>query len=61
MRRPKLVVYKRGDGLWSWQLIANGNVIATDHGQGYAKRHRAREMGERVASGDFSDYDLIED
>lgn len=44
-----------------WVLIANGNVIATDGSQGYARRHRAREMGERVASGDYSDYVLVED
>lgn len=68
MKRPKLKVEpirdKHGVPVrplrYRWQLSLNGRVVATDHGQGYNKRHRAREMGERVASGDFSDY-VLED
>lgn len=58
---PRLEIYRRPDGRFGWRLWANGHVVATDHGQGYERRHRAREMGERVASGDYSDYVLIED
>ncbi len=64
MARPRLVVdevVQDGERRFKWRLIANGHVIAGDQGQGYNKRHRAREMGERVASGDYSDYELVED
>lgn len=63
MARPRLVIDKvmqDGEVRFKWRLIANGNVIAGDEGQGYNRRHRAREMGERVASGDYGDYVLVE-
>lgn len=35
----KLEIYRRGDGLFAWRLKAvNGRVIATDGGQGYARK-----------------------
>lgn len=69
MARPKLKVESVRDKAgrvklprrFRWSLVVNGNVVATDHGQGYNKRHRAREMGERVASGDYADYVLEDD
>lgn len=63
MARPKLQVVEvkiRGERRFHWRLVANGNVVAGDQGQGYNKRHRAREMGERVASGGYGDYALVE-
>lgn len=44
-----------------WRVIVNGNVVAGDQGQGYSRRHRAREMGERTLRGDFADYVLEEE
>lgn len=56
----RLIVYKRPDGKFGWRLVANGHVVATDAGQGYNKRHRAREMGERVVNGDYAGATVVE-
>lgn len=55
-----LPVTVKGQRRFRWQLVANGNVIATDHGQGYNKRHRAREMALRVVRGDYADATVEE-
>lgn len=43
--------YQREDGRWAWRLVSNGNIIATDGGQGYENRDDAAEMYEKVVSG----------
>jgi uncharacterized protein YegP (UPF0339 family) len=44
MKRPKVEVYQREDGLWDWRAIAaNGRIVATSGGQGYtSERHTIR-------------------
>ena len=45
----KLEVYKREDGKWAWRVRAgNGQIIATDGGQGYDHLSDAHEMALRV-------------
>lgn len=42
----------------AWQLTAdNGQVIATDGGQGYENEADARAMAARIIGGDFKDAD----
>lgn len=42
--------YTRTDGLFGWRLVAdNGQVVATDGGQGYTERSDAAEGFLRVA------------
>lgn len=68
MRAPLLQVVKVRDAKgrvkrpvrFRWRLVVNGQVVAGDQGQGYNKRHRAREMGERVLSGYYANYLLDE-
>lgn len=32
-------LYRRSDGRWAWRVVAaNGQVVATDGGQGYERR-----------------------
>ena len=49
------LLYKRADGKWAWNLTANGNIIATDGGQGYENESDARIVADRVISGYYSD------
>lgn len=50
------LLYRRADGRWAWQLKAdNGEIIATDGGQGYENEADARRMADRVISGEFID------
>jgi uncharacterized protein YegP (UPF0339 family) len=52
------VLYARADGKWAWRLKAdNGQIIATDGGQGYNNEADARSMADRVISGEFKDAD----
>ena len=45
----KLEVYRREDGKWAWRVrAANGEVVATDGGQGYENQHDAHSMAIRV-------------
>ena len=38
------LIYKRTDGKWAWRLTAdNGQIIATDAGQGYALTDAGRQ------------------
>lgn len=48
------VVYKRSDGKWAWRLVVNGNIVATDGGQGYENVEDARSMADRIISGEFA-------
>jgi len=51
------LLYKRADGKWAWNLTVNGNIIATDGGQGYENESDARAVADRVISGYYSDAD----
>ena len=45
----KLEIYKRTDGKWAWRVRAeNGQIVATDGGQGYENQHDAVTMATRV-------------
>jgi uncharacterized protein YegP (UPF0339 family) len=51
----ELDVYKRNDGKWAWRLVApNGQIIATDGGQGYENRKDAERMGKAVTRGEHA-------
>lgn len=48
-------VYQRSDGRYAWHLIANnGNVIATDGGQGYENKSDAQDVARNVVNGTYS-------
>jgi uncharacterized protein YegP (UPF0339 family) len=47
------VLYRRADGKWGWQLIVNGDVVATDGGRGYESEDEARVMADRVIGGAY--------
>lgn len=50
------VVIEREDKTWGWHLKAeNGDIIATDGGQGYENEADCRAMADRVISGEFKD------
>lgn len=51
------VLYKRTDGKWAWRLVVNGNIVATDGGQGYENEQDARSMADRIIGGEFKDAD----
>jgi uncharacterized protein YegP (UPF0339 family) len=52
----ELNVYQRPDNNWGWRLISdNGNVIASDAGQGYEHGSMAEKMAEQVISGRYKD------
>jgi len=51
-------LYKRKDGKWAWNLKAdNGQIIATDGGQGYDNEPDARDMADRIIGGEFKEAD----
>jgi uncharacterized protein YegP (UPF0339 family) len=44
------------DGKWAWRLRAdNGEVIATDGGQGYENEADARAMADAIIGGNYAD------
>ncbi|WP_194385353.1 YegP family protein [Microbacterium luteum] len=48
----RIEFYKRTDGKWAWRLIAsNGQVIATDGGQGYENRADCERVGKAIVVG----------
>jgi uncharacterized protein YegP (UPF0339 family) len=53
----KRVLYKRPDGKWAWRLVVNGRIVAVDGSQGYENKADAREMVDRIISGQFKDAD----
>jgi uncharacterized protein YegP (UPF0339 family) len=56
----KRLIYKRSDGKWAWQLTAtNGQVIATDGGQGYENESDCRAMADAIISGKYADADKV--
>jgi uncharacterized protein YegP (UPF0339 family) len=53
-------VYRRKDGKWAWKLIAeNGQIIATDGGQGYEHRQDAFEMASTIIEGGYRDAAIL--
>jgi len=47
-------VYRRHDGKWACRIkAANGQVVATDGGQGYESKTDARSTLEKVISGKY--------
>ena len=47
-------LFTRDDGKWAWRLKAdNGQIIATDGGQGYENEEDARNMADKIISGYF--------
>lgn len=50
-RRSSLEVYRREDGRWAWRFRApNGEIIATDGGQGYEHKSDCEAMASRVVT-----------
>lgn len=48
----RIEFYQRTDGKWAWRLIAsNGQVIATDGGQGYENRADCERVGKAIVAG----------
>ena len=47
-------LYRRTDGKWAFRIKAsNGEIVATDGGQGYDSKSDARGTLERVMRGEF--------
>ena len=47
-------IYKRTDGKWAFRVKAsNGQVVATDGGQGYEAKTSARSTLERLMGGEY--------
>jgi uncharacterized protein YegP (UPF0339 family) len=53
------LLYKRSDGKWAWNLTVNGNIVATDGGQGYENEDDARTMADKVIGGTYSDAEKL--
>jgi uncharacterized protein YegP (UPF0339 family) len=52
----KRIVVQRTDKKWGWQLVTdNGNIVATDGGQGYENESDAKSMADRIIGGEFKD------
>lgn len=46
--------YKRSDGTYAFRVKAsNGEIVATDGGQGYVARSSAKETLEKLMRGDY--------
>jgi uncharacterized protein YegP (UPF0339 family) len=47
--------YQRKDGKWAFRIKAsNGEIVATDGGQGYNDKANAKETLEKVIRGDYA-------
>ena len=47
-------LFKRADGKYGFRVIAgNGQVVATDGGQGYSNKSDARATLEKLLAGDY--------
>lgn len=50
-----LDVFERADGRWAWSLTAdNGDIIATDGGQGYENRGYCEQIANAIVSGAYA-------
>lgn len=55
-RLAERVLIQRSDCKWGWHLKAdNGQIVATDGGQGYENEGEARRMADRIIGGEFAD------
>lgn len=44
-----LEIFPRKDGRWAWHVIArNGQIVASDAGQGYENRDDCEQMASRI-------------
>jgi len=51
----KIETFQRTDGLWAWHLVAgNGEIVATDGGQGYENKRDAERTADAVARGRYA-------
>lgn len=49
-------LYTCSDGRWAWRLKSdNGQIVATDGGQGYENESDARAVADAVVGGDYAD------
>ena len=55
----KRLLYRRADGKWAWNLTVNGKIVATDGSQGYENEADARQMAERIITGEFADAERL--
>ncbi len=47
-------VYQRNDGKWAFRVkAANGEIVATDGGQGYSAKSDAKATLEKLMRGDY--------
>lgn len=54
MNKATAEVYEREDGKWAWRLkAANGEIIATDGGQGYENKQDAQELVHNLVEGEY--------
>lgn len=51
------ILVQRADMKWGWQLVSNGNIIATDGNQGYENESYCREMADKIIGGGYKDAD----
>lgn len=51
----ELIVFRRTDGRWSWQLLVNGNLVASDGREGYESEDEAQAMASRIVGGEYKD------
>ena len=55
-------VYKRSSGDWAFRVKAsNGEIVATDGGQGYTRKESARETLEKLMRGDYNGSITVEE
>ena len=50
----ELDVYERNDGRYAWRLTVNGNIVATDGGQGYENKEDCEAVALRVVGGSYT-------
>lgn len=57
---PCIEVYPRVDGRFAWRLVAqNGNIIATDGGQGYENEVDAEDIANKIIrTGNYAEVDM---
>jgi uncharacterized protein YegP (UPF0339 family) len=52
----RLEVYRRVDRKWAWRLVAaNGEIVATDAGQGYERKVDAIDQARAILGGHYRD------
>lgn len=54
MGMNELEIYRRVDERWAWRLVAgNGQVIATDGGQGYENKRDCLRIASDLLDGEY--------